>query len=119
MATTTTPVQQLSAVINRLCNLANDPNVSDAQQSALLDQANRLNGDLVKLVTQQLDDTDPDYKNFMGGVGSVTSALNTAEASIQATTGTVSDIAAVTGAINSVIQQGIQLVTIAAKYAAA
>jgi len=117
--TQTDPVAQLSAIINRLCNLSNDPGVAAGQQQQLLAQANMLNGDLVKLVTQQLDAADADYNQFMTGVANVTKALNAAEAAIQAAVADVNAVAAVTASITGLIQQGVQLVTIAAKYAAA
>lgn len=119
MATITDPVAQLAAVINRQCNLANDDRVPSPLQKQLLAQANSLNGDLVKLVTQQLEAADADYQPFMAAVTAVTKALNEAEPSIQNVVDDVNTVLSVTASVSSLIQQGVQLVAIAAKYAAA
>jgi len=113
------PVSQLAGVINRLNNLSLDPQVPQPQQQQLLVQVQNLSGDLIKLATQQLQATDPDYRAYMTNVAAVTTALDTAEAGIQNFVNTVAGIAALTASINNLIQQGIQLVGIAAKYAAA
>jgi hypothetical protein len=119
MATQTDPVAQLAATINGFCNLSNDPSVPTAQQQQLLQQVHNLSGDLIKLVTQQLDDTDAEYKQYMTTLGTVTAALTAAETQIQKFVAGVSAVADVTAAVNNLITQGIQLAGIAAKYAAA
>ena len=116
---TTDPVTQLAAVINRLSNLSNDPSVQGTpQQQKILGQVHSLSGDLLKLLTQQLEASDAGYTDLMKNLASVTDALNQAENAIQNIVNTTEGVAAVMASIDEVIQQGVQLAAIAAKFAA-
>ena len=119
MATQPDPVQQLAGVINRLYDLSNNSNVTAAQQQQLTLQAHDLRGDLIELVTLQLNSTAPLYQSLMTNVASVTTGLNNAEQTIQDLVGEISGAAEVTAAINNVVQQAVQLAATAAKLAVA
>jgi hypothetical protein len=115
----TDAIAQLAATINRLSNLSNDPSVQGTpQQQKILDQVHSLSGDLLKLLTQQLEASDAGYDGLMKDLASVTDALNQAEAAIEDIVTTTEGAAAVASAIDQVIQQGVQLVASAAKFAA-
>jgi hypothetical protein len=119
MATQTDPVQQLAAIINRLYDLSNDPNVPQAQQQAITLQAHNLRGYLVELVSLKLNATDAAYQGMMTNVTNVTAALNSAEQTIQGYVTAVATAAQIVAAVNNLVQQAVQLGITAGKLAVA
>jgi hypothetical protein len=118
MATTTDPVEDLAATVNRLYNLSASNQVSPDQQTKLAQQADNLADELGRLVQEQLDATSAAYSPLMVSLTQTTNALNQAEAKIQGIVSRVNTAADVAAAIDGLIQQAITLGTSVAKLAA-
>ena len=118
MATTTDPVEALSAVVNRLYDLSASSQVTPAQKTQLAAQADELSDELSRLVQEQLDATDAAYQSVMVDLTHTTNALNQAEAKIQGLVADVNGAAEVAASVDNLIQQAVALGQTVAKVAA-
>jgi hypothetical protein len=112
MATETLPIQQLAATVNQLYALSGDPNISQADQQALLLQAHDLRGDLVTLASLQITAASAGYNDLMASLAAVTTALKAAAANIAKVTDVVNGAAQVATAIDNLLKQAAQIAAV-------
>jgi len=105
MATLPNPAQQLAAIVSQLYELSGDSTVPPPQQQTLLLQAHDLRGDLVTLVSSQFTQNSVAYKSVMSNLAAVSGALQQAQQDITQVITVVDGVAHLAKSIDDLLKE--------------
>lgn len=97
-------INSLTQVDVGLFNLSSDSRLTDAQQHQVFVSASQLHGVTVSLANQQFATNTPAYTSAIAGVQTVNQQLNNVNQAITNAVNTVNNLAALAGAIDSLVK---------------
>jgi hypothetical protein len=108
---------QLAATINQLYTLAGQSTTPDDKRAQLILQAHDLRGDLITLVTAQLDQAKSQYQDALKSLSDVSDSITAAQHDISKLQSVVTGAAALASSIDSLLKSTSGAVVAAAKIA--